>query len=206
MPPWRTLAASAAVLIAGGAALAAASDGFQAFTTATALRVAVRAHPVRIPATVRLETHKSRRIALSDLRGKWLLVDFIYTRCPTYCVALGATFAQLQDRLAAPIAAGRLVLLSVSVDPDHDTPQRLAAYLARAHDRGAGWIAARPLGVQDLRRLERGFGVTVTPDPLGAYAHSVAVYLVDPQGRLVEILDAADADVVAHALDSRLRS
>lgn len=137
MPILRTLLASVIVAAVGGAVLAAATDRFQAFTTETVRRVAVREHPVAIP-PVRLETQSGARLNLADFRGRWLLIDFIYTRCTTACVALGDEFAQLQDRLAAPLAHGRLALLSVSFAPAHDTPAQLAAYLRRSRSRGAG--------------------------------------------------------------------
>ncbi|HET6598628.1 MAG TPA: SCO family protein, partial [Burkholderiaceae bacterium] len=146
---------------------------------------------VAVPA-VGLQVQSGSRINLTDLRGKWLLVDFIYTRCPSYCVALGAEFAQLQDRLAGPIARGEVELLSISFDPDHDTPPELAAYLKRSRDRGHGWRAARPLGPDGLLQLERAFGVTVIADGFGGYTHNAALYLVDPRGRLVEIFDMGD--------------
>jgi cytochrome oxidase Cu insertion factor (SCO1/SenC/PrrC family) len=47
----------------------------------------VRQHPVGLP-EVTLETQSGARIHLAGLRGKWLLVGFIYTRCPTYCAVL----------------------------------------------------------------------------------------------------------------------
>jgi protein SCO1/2 len=103
----------------------------------------VQRHPEGV-ADAALETDTGARLTLADLRGKWLLVDFIYTRCATYCTALGTDFAQLQQRLAAPLAQRRVVLVSISFDPVHDSPARLAAYLARSGDRGSGWIAARP--------------------------------------------------------------
>jgi protein SCO1/2 len=136
----------------------------------------------------------------SDFRGRWLLVDFIYTRCPTYCLALGGEFAQLQRRLARPIAQGKVQLLSISFDPDHDTPPRLAAYQQRFGDQGSGWLAARPAGAQELRQLERIFGITVIADRFGGYTHNAAVHVVDPHGRLVEILDMGSAELVARSL------
>ena len=126
----RTCLASAALLLAGGVALAAATDGFQAFTTETARRVAVRRQPADLPA-VTLENQSGARFTFADLRGKWLLVDFIYTRCPTFCTVLGGDFAQLERQLAGPIAQGKVQFLSISFDPAHDAPADLAAYLAR---------------------------------------------------------------------------
>ena len=189
----RTSLASAALLLAGGVALAAASDGFQAFTTETARRVAVGRRPVDLSA-VALESQSGARFMLADLRGKWLLVDFIYTRCPTFCAVLGGDFAQLERQLAGPIAQGRVQLLSISFDPTRDPPAQLAAYLGRFRSRDQGWQAARPLTADGLQSLTAGFGITVIPDRLGGYTHNAAVHLVDREGRLVDIFDLGDVD------------
>lgn len=195
----RTLSLSLALLLAGGATLHAATDGFQAFTTETARRIAVRRQPVDVPA-VALQTQSGARIDLAGLRGRWLLVDFIYTRCPSYCVALGSEFAQLQQRLAAPLARGQVELLSISFDPAHDTPQELGAYLQRARSHGAGWLAARPVEADGLARLERSFGITVIEGAPGEYAHNAAIHVVDPQGRLVEIVDLGQSALAARTV------
>jgi len=203
MPVLRTLLASLIVASAGGAALAVATAGFQAFTSESARRIAVRAHPPEVP-VVLLQTHTGTRVSLADFRGRWLLVDFIYTRCTTLCQALGAEFAQLQDRLAVPLAQDRVALLSISFDPDYDAPPELAAYLQRSGSRGAGWIAARPVEPEGLKRLKRSFRVTVIPDAFGGYTHNAAIHIVDPRGRLVEIVDLGNAAAVAQDVLQRL--
>jgi protein SCO1/2 len=184
----RTSLASAALLLAGGVALAAATDGFQAFTTETARRVAVRRQPADLPA-VTLENQSGARFTFADLRGEWLLVDFIYTRCPTFCTVLGGDFAQLERQLAGPIAQGKVQLLSISFDPAHDAPADLAAYLSRSRGGGPGWQAARPVTGIGLRRLTAAFGITIIPDHRGGYTHNAAIHLVDPEGRMVDIFD-----------------
>ncbi|HET6577262.1 MAG TPA: SCO family protein [Gemmatimonadales bacterium] len=195
----RTGLASAALLLAGGGALAAATDGFRAFTTETARRVAVRRQPVDLPAVV-LQDQSGARFTLADLRGKWLLVDFIYTRCPTVCTVLGGDFARLERQLAGPIAQGRVRLLSISFDPTHDPPVRLAAYLDRFGGRSPAWQAARPLTAEALRRLTAAFGVTVIPDGLGGFTHNAAIHLVDPEGRLADIFDLGDPVRISEAV------
>ena len=192
----RTLFVSVALILVGGGALYAATDRLQAFTSEAARRIAVRQHPVDIP-SVTLETQSGARIDVAGLRGKWLLVDFIYTRCPTYCLALGSEFAQLQGQLAGPLARGAVELISISFDPAHDTPPELTSYLRRARSRGAGWLAVRPVGPDGLDQLERTFGITVIPDGLGGYTHNAAIHVVDPQGRLIEIVDSGQSDVAA---------
>lgn len=184
----RTLLASLAILAAGLATLSAATDGFRAYTTETARRIDVREHPRAVPDAL-LQTADGHIVELASLRGRWLLVDFIYTRCETFCSVQGSQFAQLQQRLAKPIAEGRVALLSISFDPAHDGPARLAAYQQRSRDRGAGWIAARTTDTADLGALMRIFGVTAVPDGLGGFVHNAAIAVVDPHGRLVAITD-----------------
>ena len=201
---WRTCLASAALLVAGGVALAAATDRFQAFTTETARRVAVRRQPADLPA-VTLETQSGARLTLADLRGKWLLVDFIYTRCPTFCTLLGGDFAELEQQLADPIAQGKVQLLSISFDPTQDPPAQLAAYLKRFRGQDIGWLAARPLTADGLQSLTAAFGVTIIRDRLGGYTHNAAIHLVDPEGRLVDIFDLGDLDQIRGAILRNLR-
>ncbi|MEB2343983.1 MAG: SCO family protein [Deltaproteobacteria bacterium] len=195
MPALRTLLASLLILAAGLATLAGATDGFRAFTAEAARRLEVSEHPRALPAAS-LETAGGQAIDLASLRGRWLLVEFIFTRCTTYCSVQGRDLARLQDRLARPIADGQVALLSISFDPAHDGPPELAAYLRHAGSHGAGWIAARPASAPDLETLLHAFGVTVIPDGIGGYVHNAAISVVDPRGRLVAIMDW-DAPAVA---------
>lgn len=189
----RTLLASLLIGAAGVATLAAASDGFRAFTSQAALRLDVAEQPRPLP-TVVLETAQGERIPLSSLRGRWLLVDFIYTRCTTYCMVQGGVFARVQRELAGPIARDKVALLSISFDPRHDGPTQLAGYLQRMGGRGERWIVARPADAAGLQALLRSFGVVVLPDGLGGYVHNAAINVVDPQGRLVAVTDWRSPD------------
>lgn len=188
MSATRTLLASLLTVAAGVATLAAATDGFRAFTSQAALRLSVAERPRALPPIV-LETAQGTRVDLSGLRGRWLLVDFIYTRCTTYCLAQGGVFARLQRELAGPIARGEVALLSVSFDPAHDGPAQLADYRQRMGGRGEGWIVARPADAAGLQALLRSFGVVAIPDGLGGYVHNAAINVVDPRGRLVAVTD-----------------
>lgn len=205
MAALRALLASLLILAAGIAVLSLATDGFSAFTTETARRVDVRRHPRALPA-VPLQTADGRRVTFDALRGRWVLVDFIYTRCPTYCSVQGNEFARLQQRLAAPIARGQVTLLSISFDPEHDDPLRLAAYQRRSGDHGSGWIAARPIASAGLAALSRVFGITAVPDGLGGFVHNSSIAVVDPEGSLVAILDWDDPQAAVQYLLARLDS
>ena len=187
MSVFRTLLASSAILVAGIATLAAATDGFRAYTTESARRIGVRAQPRVVP-EVAMRAADGQRIDFVKLRGRWVLVDFIYTRCLTYCSVQGSEFARLQARLAQPIAEGRVVLLSISFDP-RDDAAALAAYQQRSGDHGAGWVAARPLDAGGLATLLHVFGVTAVPDAAAGFVHNAAINIVDPAGRLVAVVD-----------------
>lgn len=184
----RTLLASLILVAFGVAALAAATDRFQAFTSETARRVAIRQHPLQVP-DVELQTQSGTHINMAGLRGKWVAVDFIYTRCMTFCSVLDAEYARLQELLARPLAENKLRLLSISFDPAHDTPVELTNYLDRFDGHAGDWLVTRPVNAVGLRQLERVFGVTVIPDGHGGYVHNAAIEVVDPQGRLFRILD-----------------
>ncbi len=68
--------------------------------------------------------------------GRPVALDFVYTSCTTICPVLSGTFARLQARLDA---AGRPYhLVSISIDPEQDSPARLAAYARRFHA-GPAW-------------------------------------------------------------------
>ena len=93
-----------------------------------------------------------------DLRDQWLLdqdgrelkfvedvvgdnivvMDFVYTTCTTICPVLSALFTQVQGQLGDAVGE-EVTLVSMSVDPVRDTPQRLKAYSAK-HRAGDGWL------------------------------------------------------------------
>src|SRR5437867_10049200 len=68
-----------------------------------------------------------RRLSLADLRGKVVVLTFIYTTCADTCPLLTAKLAGLQGRLGADFGA-RVVFASVTIDPERDTPAVLKAY------------------------------------------------------------------------------
>ena len=86
-----------------------------------------------------VDQHGTELSFVSDVIGDRIVVmDFIYTTCTTVCPVLSAVFSQVQTRLGDQLNKD-VVLVSVSVDPVRDTPQRLKAYAA-THKARPGWI------------------------------------------------------------------
>ncbi len=199
----RTGLASGLLILAGGLALSSATDGCRAFTAESARRLAVARAPVEVPDVV-LQDQAGESFRLAELRGRWVLVEFVYTRCETLRLALGSELAQVQTTLATAIAEEKVALLSVSFDRERDTPAQLAGYLRRMRSRGAGWRAARPTDAAGLDRLTRAFGIKVLADGMGGFVHNAAIHLVDPDGRLVRIVDLGQGATLAREVARRL--
>jgi protein SCO1/2 len=132
----------------------------------------------------RLINQKGRPIALSALRGKIVAVNFIYTSCPlpNFCLRIANNFGVLQKRFKARLGSD-LVLLTVTFDPVHDTPQVLAKYADRWNADPATWhFLTGPIG--DVQRVCHLFGVDYFPDE-GLMNHSLRTAIIDRQGRVV---------------------
>lgn len=186
----RTAVAAALVFVAGLVVAHTATDGFAAYT----LESARRFNALRAPASVAnlaLNLADGGRVRLAEMPGQVLLVDFIYTNCTTYCVALGSVYAQLKQRLAPEIAAGTVRLVSVTFDPLRDGPDELHAYRTRHSTEASGWEIGQP-AAGELQSWLSPFGVVVIPDQLGGYAHNAAVHVVGPDRKLVAIHDLED--------------
>ena len=86
-----------------------------------------------------VDQHGRERRFVSDVIGdKIVVMDFVYTTCTTVCPVLSAVLGQVQTRLGDRVG-DEVVLVSVTVDPITDTPQRLKAYSAR-YKAGDGWL------------------------------------------------------------------
>lgn len=192
----RTLAATCLVLAAGLAVFTWATDGFRVATAEGARRLAVAETPVRVP-DVTLQDMSGRTLKFSDYEGRLLLVEFIYTTCPTICQDLGESFSEV---LATQRQKGRdreIALLSVSFDLENDTPEQMGNFAEHHGADGEVWTIARPTNQADLKTLLDLFGIKVIPDPLVGFQHNAAIHLVDRQGRLARIVDPTTGAALA---------
>jgi protein SCO1/2 len=125
----------------------------------------------------------------ASLAGKVVAMNFIYTRCalPQFCLRVTNNFGVLQKRFAPELARGRLALLTVTFDPERDTPEAMAAYAAPWRADPAQWqFLTGPVAV--VRRVTTMFGVDFFPDE-GLFNHSLRTAIVDRRGRLVASIE-----------------
>jgi protein SCO1/2 len=123
-----------------------------------------------------------RRVSLADLRGKTLLLDFVYTHCPGPCPILTGTHVAVQ-RALAPELRERVRFVSISLDPARDTPEALRAYASARGADLSGWsfLTGEEDTVADV--LQR-YGVGAKPGKDGEIDHLVITYLIDREGRI----------------------
>lgn len=187
------VAGIATVLFLGTAALWSGTNGFTIFTAESARRFDVARSPRLLPA-VTLEDHRGNVTSFDSLAGKVVLLDFVYTRCPTICVALGSAFEQLRAEIVRADLSGRIVLVTLSFDPEHDKPSELADYADRYGGADDNWRFVRIPSPDETRLLLRMAAVTVVPDGFGGFVHNAAIHVIDARGRLVRIVDTDAAD------------
>jgi protein SCO1/2 len=139
-----------------------------------------------------LRNQDGREIHLDQFRGKSLLITFIYTRCPfpNFCPLVTHNFAEIDKQLAAkPGLYAKTHLLSVSIDPDNDTPARLRAYGtayigSSSKSAFAHWDFAAP-SKSALDEMARYFDVGVTRDGQDSITHTLSTTLIGPNGKVV---------------------
>jgi len=129
-----------------------------------------------------------RRFTLSSLQGRTVALTFIYTSCPypTFCPLMDRQFKEIQTRVQADAALrGQVRLLSLSFDPDHDTPEVLAAHAKELGADPSVWtFATAPRA--EIEAFGAHFGLLISRDPKTPriITHSLSTAVIDPRGRL----------------------
>ncbi len=169
-----------------------------------------------------LRDHRSQDVTSSDWLGSIVVVNFIYSRCAEACPLSTAHMLKLQTVYAQE---ARVRLVSISVDPDYDTPEVLASYAERLGVRSTRWAFLTGEKEQIYRLAKEGFRLGVldpndldttsrlqrlidmvtpavalahdgTQDGHQPIQHSARLVVVDGQGRIRQYYDSRDADVL----------
>lgn len=150
-----------------------------------------------------------KHISFARYRGKVLLVTFIYTRCPfqDFCPRMSSNFNQIDKQLGDDRSTH---LLSISFDPQHDTPKVLREYAySVAHTRDASlfkhWEFAVPKEA-DLPEIAQFFALTVTPEG-GMITHNLSTVVIGPDGKIVSWYHGGDwqvSDLMKDAAGARV--
>jgi len=131
-----------------------------------------------------LTDQSRRRISLSTLAGKVVVVNFVYTRCalPQFCLRMSNNFGALQKRFSSQLGRD-LVLLTVTFDPARDTPDVLAAYASQWQANASGWHFLTGES-QEIARVCGFFGQEAFPEE-GLLNHSLHTVVISRTGTLL---------------------
>jgi len=143
-----------------------------------------------------LTNQDGKRISIKDYRGKALAITFIYSRCPlpTYCILMSKHFSDLANQLNDNAELkDKIRLLSVSFDPQTDTPAKLKEY-------GQGYLGkdAKPdftvwqlaTGTdKEVKAVADFFGLRyeVDPNDKTQFAHSLRTVVITPDGKVQRV-------------------
>ncbi len=143
-----------------------------------------------------LTDQDSKKISLKDFRGKALAITFIYAKCPLpdYCIRMSTNFSDLANQLAENEALkDKIRLLSISFDPENDTPAKLRSYglgyLGKDSKAGfTNWQLAVGSD-KEVRKIADFFGLRYEIDPTNKTQinHSLRTVVIGPEGKVTKI-------------------
>jgi protein SCO1/2 len=129
-----------------------------------------------------LTSQDGAAVSLADFRGKVVAVTFIYTLCTGTCPVLTPMMSFVQDRLGRDFGT-KIAFVSITVDPERDTPQVLKEY-ARAFGADLGGWAFLTGASETIREVTRRYRVFAATATGGDIDHSFLTSVVDPRGIL----------------------
>ena len=143
-----------------------------------------------------LTDQNGKRLAFSKLRGKPVVINFMYTSCPDVCPLLTASLKIVREHMK-PAEARDIRFLSITTDPEVDTPKVLKAY-SRRHQADAAhwsWLTGE---ARELAPVWQAFGVSVQRLARGLIEHTTLTVVADANGymRFAYFGSAPDPDVL----------
>jgi protein SCO1 len=121
-------------------------------------------------------------VSLGDFRGKAVAVTFIFASCTDTCPLLTDKMARVQDKLGDKFGR-KIAFVSITVDPERDTPEVLKQYAESFDANPAGWffLTGEPAAIRDVLRR---YGVYARKSPSGDIDHTFLTSLIDSHGVL----------------------
>ena len=150
---------------------------------------------------ISLTDQNGRKVSLASLKGKPVLFDFIFTTCPGPCLVLTTRMKAIADELG-PALGSEARFVSISVDPEHDSPAALRTY---AKEQGAdrdGWLFLTGPPA-DIDRVMAQFQLKRSRDADGSVEHVLEFFLVGADGNVRKQYLASDVSAAKIAGDLR---
>ena len=131
-----------------------------------------------------------KKFQFNDAQGKIVAITFVYTKCPDVCPLFTAKFASIQRALEAREKDQRektdkkpvqYLLLTITTDPEYDTPAQLKSYAEHFKPNFSNWLFLTG-AKQELANVWKDFGVNVRKSPDGHVQHTALTTVIDRRG------------------------
>jgi protein SCO1 len=119
-------------------------------------------------------------VDFAGLKGKWLLVDFIYTRCPGPCELMTSKLVLVANHLGGALGKN-IEIVSITLDPEHDRPKQLLDWARVQNAERKGWLFLTG-SLPDVEKVMAAFKVKRRIEPNGMIDHVIEFFLVGPDG------------------------
>ncbi len=132
-------------------------------------------------------------VTLSGTNGKTRLLYFFFASCPDVCPPTTALMSKVQDELKADGVFGSEVeFLSVTIDPDNDTPEVLKEYAERFDADPSGWKFLRGDDQKETAALARKYQIDAGKNEDGSFYHMNLIVLLDKEGQMRDWISLND--------------
>ena len=152
-----------------------------------------------------LTSHDGGRFQLSQQRGKIVLLFFGYTSCPDACPTMMAKLQNVYEKLGGK--KDRVQIVFVSVDPQHDTPQELKAYLRYFKIGAIGLTGTREEIDAVVKQYGASYEIEKSDSALGYHInHSTYLYLIDQSGKVAnQFKHTDDANAIVGGINKLIQ-
>lgn len=140
-----------------------------------------------------LTDQNAKKVALSDFKGKVVLVTFLYTQCPypEKCPMLAQKLGKTRDLLdQVESAKGQFQVVSITLDPKRDTPEALKKYAQGQDENAANWTFMTGKA-SEVNKVASLFGVIYYTEK-GVIDHNMRTAVIDRKGKLSKLFTGND--------------
>lgn len=145
-----------------------------------------------------------QKVSLASTNGKARIVYFYFANCPDVCPPTTFLLSQVQGQLEAEGKLGsKAELISITFDPERDTPEVIRDFVDRLSADFNGWHFLRG-DEQKTLQLAKDFGVSVLKNEDGSYMHMNIITIVDQNGQIRKWINGSKEDLTAEQIVDEL--
>lgn len=171
------------------------TNGFQTFTVFSHTLYEAGTLPRKFP-DVQMIDQDGQTFHIRD-KHKYVLVNFVYLNCPNVCHKINNRLENIYDEIGSGVIPNQLELVTVSFDTRNDNIKKIKNYRNQFGDDIHGWTFALPYQIsgQKFEKVLYDVGIWAKSAPgSNVINHSVYLFLVSPENKIVEVFDPARED------------